>query len=371
MSKIEEKSFNNIKKHYEKVNIRDLNNGEPFFYLGSISLNLPENVIIEPNNERSIIFHLKHISEEEDNYILKLVKVSDEEAVSLDTGVHFRIGQKNENIKYNNPNKLLKSWYINPCLTISKSGIGKYSDLYSKYVYHKYGKSQTTDIIDLKSLANKKCENSFNEIFKKLYPSEFEQDFYDEYENLVCFYREVPEVGEYFGYVGNISQIVPRRVINGTVAYFERQEVENKYPLFFKKISDNEAIEVTSGIKFYLKTFAVNNIQDEKMYEETPLSIDAVAYIMPTEEYIEIYGKATSNIEEFNKWLHEQEDEGKTLYAQKLRECELAQYPSVEESYDVARVENAMFDLEKQSSAEEPRVHKLIKEISTVTSDFD
>lgn len=347
MSKIEEKAFNKIQKRYERLNIRDLNNGDPFFYFGSISLNLPENVIKTPNDGRNIIFNLKPIGEQ-DNYILKLVKVSDEEAISPETGVHFRIGQKNENIKYNNPNELLKSWYINPCLTISKTGIGNYSDLYSKYVYHKYGKSQTTDIIDLKSLVNIKCENSFNEIFKKLYPSKFEQDFYDEQGNLIRFYRGVPEVGEYFGYVGNISQIVPRRVVDGTVAYFERQEVENKYPLFFKKISDNEAIEVTTGIKFCLKTFAVNNIQDEKMYEESPLCIDAVAYIMPTEDYIEIYGKATSNIEEFNKWLHEQEDEGKTLYAQKLRECELAQYPSVEESYDIARVKNAMFDLDKK-----------------------
>ena len=363
MLKIEEKSFN--KKHYERVNIRYLNNGNPFFYLGSISLNLPENVIIEPNNERSIIFDLKRISEE-DNYILKLVKVSDEEAVSLEIGVHFRIGKRNENIRYNDPTKLLRSCYFNPCLTISKSEIGKYSDLYSKYVYHKYNKGQTDDILDLKSLANIKCVNSFNEIFKKLYPLEFEQKFYNEHGNLIRFYLGVPGVGEYFGYAGNISCIVPKVDHKDDSKYFDTMEGLIVYQLLFKIISVTDAIEVTSGVVFHFKSLLSTNVSFDYEYKNSPL-----CYIKPTEEYKEIYGKSISNFDLFSKWISELLIEAKKTYDRKMDECENSHRSSLNDAFDIARVDNAIYDLEKNNVVKESDVHKLIKEISSRTTDFD
>ena len=54
-----------------------------------------------------------------------------------------------------------------------------------------------------------------------------------------------------------------------------------------------------------------------------------------------------------------------------MDECENFYRSSLNDAFDIARVDNAIYDLEKNNVVKESDVHKLIKEISSRTTDFD
>lgn len=372
MKKLNERKAIKLKKLLANVSIEDIKEGETFYYLDYVYTNAV-NAKKEPKcSELDINYFMEPIG---DSYnIYKFVKTSNDEAKEVVTGETFKFYNDSKKVDYRNPNYLIDRQH-DRSIYIAPSAIFKGSNIIAKLIYQLFAekdyKKMKSDIhkficaADYRSQCYKSC------VFNLICPSEFEQEFYIQNRGALTFYDEEPKVGEYFGYAGNISCIVPKVDHKDDSKYFDTMEGLIVHPLLFKRISEPDAIEVTSGIVFHFKSLLSTDVSYDNEYKNSPLSIDPICYIKFTDKYKEIYGKAISDFEKFSKRMSNTLSDAKKIYAKKMDECENTYRSSLSDAYDVARVDNAIFDLEKQSSATEPRVHKLIKEISTVTSDFD
>lgn len=343
MKQIDKKNFKDLKENCRYMDVDSLKNGNFFFYLGPIYMNLPVGVEKNADGERYVSFACERIKEDEE-YILRLLKISDNEAVLVGSGIHFRLDECNEVIDYSNPNDMIKKWN-RPCLAIPKTNFATQNDASVSYAYEKYDFGDISEIVDYESYAEMKCIENLEKAFQEIYPSQFEQQFYKLHEDEISFYSKLPEVGEYFGYVGNIFQMIPKNIQPSNIIEFEKRETENGYPLLFKRISEDEAVEVTTNIKVRINADSKIPVANEKRQSALVLDIETLVCIEPTEKYKTIYGLATTDFEEFKNWLHKKEMNARGMYNTELRRCENTQIKGI---FDLARVENAIYNLEKK-----------------------
>lgn len=370
MKKLNERKAIKLRMMLNNVNIENINVGEKFYYLGPVYTSV--DISYELRQHKLII--KRSLDSISDSYnVFELIKMSNEEAKEIKTGKIFKLKCDDKIIDCHDPNSLLNGEF-DGSLYLTPRAFFKDNDMVARFIYLLYGEKNKNRLKPRFEAFSNLASFGFEYInIKAAYFlfSLYERTFYETYGKSLSFYSEEPKVGKYFGYVGNISHIVPKVDDKIGRKYFDTREIKTEYPLLFKRISVTDAIEVTSGIVFHFKSLLSTNVSFDNEYKNSPLCIDPICYIKPTEEYKEIYGKAISDFEKFSKWISESLSEAKNVYARNMDRCENSHRSSLSDAYDAARVENAIFDLEKQSSVEEPKVHKLIKEISNVTSDFD
>lgn len=372
MNNINKEKFYRIANKLKRIPFESLKVDDIFLYAGNIYGNVPMEVQRVNHEKFDIEFGLEIL--DDSYYILEFIKKDDDLVQETITGCFFKVNKNDEEFDYHNPTEILGS-VPERFLHLSKYGIVDPKSFYSQMIYLLYGEEKESALkegfANLKSRAREAYINRASSIYRKIYTSEAERKFYEKESLTLSFYSDKPEIGEYFGYAGDIYSLVPMENEITSEKWFRKCRFESQQPLLFKKVSEDEAIEVTSGIKFRISDCLSEYISSDKDFIDTLLGIEPISYIETTNNFKKIYAKSIKDFEEFSKLLHQKEKEVKEKYDEAIRKYESSQYISLEEAYDIARVDNAIFDLEKQSSATEPRIHKLIKEISTVTSDFD
>lgn len=370
MKKLNERKAIKLRMMLNNVNIEDINVGEKFYYLGPVYTSV--DISFEFRQHKLII--KRSLDCINDSYnVFELIKISNEEAKETKTGKIFKLKCDDKIIDCYNPNSLLNGEF-DDSLYLTSRAFFKNNDMVARFIYLLYGEKNKNRLkprfeafSNLASFGTEYINIKATYFLFSLY----ERTFYETYGKSLSFYSEEPKIGEYFGCVGNVSSIIPRvNEVDGS-KYFYTSDIKAEYPLLFKRISVTDAVEVTSGLVFHFKSLLSTNVSFDNEYKNSPLCIDPVCYIKPTEEYKEIYGKSISNFDLFIKWISKSLNEAKKVYARNMDKCENSHRSSLSDAFDVARVDNAIYDLEKNNVVKESDVHKLIKEISTVTSDFD
>ena len=344
MVSINEDKFFRIMNKAKGVPFKDFKVGDVFLYVGHIYANVP------------MEFGLETV--DDDYYILEFIKIGANIVQETKTGSFFWINKTDEELDYHNPVDMIT---IAPekALHIIENGIIDPEKIYSQLTYFLYAENRAT-ILDrnlsiFKKRAGEAYINHVLSMYKKIYKSEAEKNFYEKEGYTLSFYSDEPKIGEYFGFVGDINLLVPMENEITSEKWFCKNKAKNTYPLLFKKISEDEAVEVTSGIKFRISKY----LTDCEPIEESgdlSLGIEPITYIEPTESFKKAYAKSIEDFEEFKNWLHEKEKEAKEASTEAIRKRESAQYLDIEDAYGLARVENAMFDLDKKVEDVEKKV---------------
>ena len=352
MVSINEDKFFRIMNKANGVPFKDFKVGDVFLYVGHIYANVPMELQKINNKGYNIEFGLETV--DDDYYILEFIKIGANIVQETKTGCFFWINKTDEELDYHNPVDMIN---IAPekALHIIENGIIDPEKIYSKLIYFLYAENRAA-ILDrnlsiFKKRAGEAYINHVLSMYKKIYKSEAEKNFYEKEGYTLSFYSDKPKIGEYFGFVGDINLLVPMENEITSEKWFCKNKAKNNYPLLFKKISEDEAVEVTSGIKFRISKY----LTDCEPIEESVdllLGIEPITYIEPTESFKKAYAKSTEDFEEFKNWLHEKEKEAKEASTEAIRKRESAQYLDIEEAYDIARVENAMFDLDKKEESD-------------------
>lgn len=142
-------------------------------------------------------------------------------------------------------------------------------------------------------------------------------------------YKEKPKEGEFFGYIGDINFVIPKIYNNDTEEYvdftFSKQEKNDEVlPLFFKMVSNELAMEISTGIlflynpKIHQENDTIVSDLDFKnkydKYKNVNLAIEGSA-IIPDDKFREEYAKIIrNNLDEFNNILYKKSQEARHVF---------------------------------------------------------
>lgn len=142
-------------------------------------------------------------------------------------------------------------------------------------------------------------------------------------------YKDKPKEGEFFGYIGNINFLIPKIYNKDTKEYvdftFSKQEENDEvFPMFFKMVSNELAMEISTGILF-LYNPKVHQESDNALstyefedrfikYKNVNLAIEGSA-IVPSDRFKEEYAKVIrNNLDEFNNILNKKSQEARHIF---------------------------------------------------------
>lgn len=147
-------------------------------------------------------------------------------------------------------------------------------------------------------------------------------------------YKDKPKEGEFFGYIGDINFVVPKIYNNDTEEYidftFTKQENnEEVFPIFFKMVSNELAMEISTGILF-LYNPKIHQENDTIMsdldfeskfdkYKNVNLAIEGSA-IIPNDRFKEEYAKVIrNNLDEFNNILNKKSEQARHIFNYEMK----------------------------------------------------
>lgn len=360
MKRLNSIEFLDLDNKLKKINFDDLKKGDTFLYLGNIYGNFPIVVHYNDDGNYSVVYGLKPLQVFY-HYTLKFIKESDDIVMEVNTKERFKVGAEQKEIDYHNPIKLLNSVpdIADIGLYINRENIAEANSFSARLMYKKNGcnakhgevDSLARDFYNARDEAKDLYSEYISSLLSTIYPSKEVQAFYSPANNLsffsqannLSFFSKQPEIGEYFGYVGDIFSLVPSV---SSEKIFEVRNIENQYPLLLKRISETEAIEATTEVKFQI---APNRFDVSKdAYKDLPLALYEKAYIEVNDDFKRMYADTCEKAYRLSEFLRKQERLSKESYAEALRTLDLERFPSVEEVYDIAKVENIMFDLDKK-----------------------
>ena len=142
-------------------------------------------------------------------------------------------------------------------------------------------------------------------------------------------YKDKPTEGEFFGYIGNINFVIPKIYNKDTKEYvdftFSKQEENDEvFPMFFKMVSNELAMEISSGILFLYdpkvhqesdNALSTYEFEDRFIkYKNVNLAIEGSA-IVPSDRFKEEYAKVIrNNLDEFNNILNKKSQEARHIF---------------------------------------------------------
>lgn len=142
-------------------------------------------------------------------------------------------------------------------------------------------------------------------------------------------YKDKPKEGEFFGYIGDINFVIPKIYNKDTKEYvdftFSKQEENDEvFPMFFKMVSNELAMEISSGILFLYdpkvhqesdNALSTYEFEDRFIkYKNVNLAIEGSA-IVPSDRFKEEYAKVIrNNLDEFNNILNKKSQEARHIF---------------------------------------------------------
>ena len=142
-------------------------------------------------------------------------------------------------------------------------------------------------------------------------------------------YKDKPKEGEFFGYIGEINFVIPKIYNKDTKEYidftFSKQEENDEvFPMFFKMVSNELAMEISSGILFLYdpkvhqesdNALSTYEFEDRFIkYKNVNLAIEGSAIIL-NDKFKEEYAKVIrNNLDEFNNILNKKSQEARHIF---------------------------------------------------------
>ena len=142
-------------------------------------------------------------------------------------------------------------------------------------------------------------------------------------------YKDKPKEGEFFGYIGDINFVIPKIYNKDTKEYidftFSKQEENDEvFPMLFKMVSNELAMEISSGILFLYdpkvhqesdNALSTYEFEDRFIkYKNVNLAIEGSAIIL-NDKFKEEYAKVIrNNLDEFNNILNKKSQEARHIF---------------------------------------------------------
>ena len=142
-------------------------------------------------------------------------------------------------------------------------------------------------------------------------------------------YKDKPKEGEFFGYIGDINFVIPKIYNKDTKEYidftFSKQEENDEvFPMLFKMVSNELAMEISSGILFLYdpkvhqesdNALSTYEFEDRFIkYKNVNLAIEGSAIIL-NDKFKEEYAKVIrNNLDEFNNILNKKSQEARYIF---------------------------------------------------------
>ena len=236
-------NFYNIDKHAD------------FICVARIYSMIPTGMIKNSYGKPEITFEAMPLIEDE--YILFLRKVDNHEVIDLTSGVKLSTNLNTTSNLFSFSEYPYLSYYEDSPLCIKMELVLENNARVSKKINRLFeGNTEMyPSLTEVQSKAKRKFINQKAELFKNSFcGTDLEKRFFiDDYDQIETF-KEMPKVGDYFGYVGPINHIVPRNNIYGQSDLYSFESCsldENpRYPFIFKRISEDTVIEVISKTKY-------------------------------------------------------------------------------------------------------------------------
>ena len=142
-------------------------------------------------------------------------------------------------------------------------------------------------------------------------------------------YKDKPKEGELFLYIGDINFVIPKIYNKDTKEYidftFSKQEENDEvFPMLFKMVSNELAMEISSGILFLYdpkvhqesdNALSTYEFEDRFIkYKNVNLAIEGSAIIL-NDKFKEEYAKVIrNNLDEFNNILNKKSQEARYIF---------------------------------------------------------
>lgn len=331
-------NFYNIDKHAD------------FICVARIYSMVPTGMTKNSYGKPEVTFEAKPLTEDE--YILFLRKVDNHEVIDLTSGVKLSTNLNTTSNLFDFSEYPYLSYYENSPLCIQMELVLENNSHVRKRITRLF--KGTTEIYpsltEIQSKAKRKFINQKAELFKNSFcGTDLEKRFFiDDYDQVETF-KEMPKVGDYFGYVGPINHIVPRNNIYGQSDLYSFESCsldENpRYPFIFKRISEDTVIEVISKTKYCLSHFLSESNSSDK-YEDIPLHVKETGYIVLNDFFKKEYVHLVSDLVAYESWVLNQRENATSSYKTKM--LDLRENEKLNEAYEMAQIDNMMFDLDRE-----------------------
>lgn len=338
-------------KSNDILNFYNIDKHADFICVARIYSMVPTGMIKNSYGKVEITFEVMPLIE--DKYILFLRKVDNHEVIDLTSGVKLSTNLNTTSKFFDFSECSYLSYYEDSPLCIQMELVLENNSHVSKKITRLF--KDTTEmypsLTEIQSKAKRKFINQKNQLFKNSFcGTDLEKKiFIDDYDQIETF-KEMPKVGEYFGYVGPINHIVPRNNTYGQSDLYSFESVpldENpKYPFIFKRISEDTVIEVISKMKYCFSYFLSGSNLSNK-YEDRPLHVKETDYIVLNDFFKKEYVHLVSDLVAYESWVLNQRENATSSYKTKMLELEERENGKINEAYEMAKLDNAMFDLDK------------------------
>lgn len=333
-------NFYNIDKHAD------------FICVARIYSMVPTGMIKNSYGKPEITFEAKPLTEDE--YILFLRKVDNHEVIDLSSGVKLSTNLNSTSKFFDLGDGPYLSYYEDSPLCIKMELVLENNARVSKKINRLFeGNTEMyPSLTEIQSKAKRKFINQKDELFKNSFcGTDLEKRFFiDDYDQIEQ-YKEMPKVGDYFGYVGPINHIVPRNNIYGQSDLYSFESCsldENpRYPFIFKRISEDTVIEVISKTKYCFSHFLSGSNLSNK-YEDKPLHVKGTDYIVLNDFFKKEYVHLVSDLVAYESWVLNQRENATSSYKTKMLELEERENEKINEAYEMAQIDNMMFDLDRE-----------------------
>ncbi len=333
-------NFYNIDKHAD------------FICVARIYSMVPTGMIKNSYGKPEVTFEAKPLTE--DKYILILRKVDNHEVIDLTSGVKLSTDLNTTSNLFSFSEYPYLSYYEDSPLCIKMELVLENNARVSKKINRLF--KGTTEmypsLTEIQSKAKRKFIDQKAELFKNSFcGTDLEKKFFiDDYDQIETF-KEMPKVGEYFGYVGPINHIVPRNNIYGhsDLYSFESYSLDEnpKYPFIFKRISEDTVMEIISKTKYCFSPFLSGSNSSDK-YEDIPLHIKETGYIVLNDYLKKEYAKMVNDLVAYESWVLKQRENATSFYKARKLELEKRENEKLNEAYEMAQIDNMMFDLDRE-----------------------
>lgn len=289
----------------------------------------------------------------EDKYILFLKKVDNREVIDLTSGVKLSTSLNPTSKFFDFSDGPYLNYYEDSPLCIKMELVLENNTRVSKKINRLFeGNTEMyPSLTEIQSKAKRKFINQEDELFKNSFcGTDLEKKFFiDDYDQIEL-YEEMPKIGDYFGYVGQINHIVPSSNTYGhsDLYSFESYSLDEnpKYPFLFKRISEDTAIEVISKTK-YCFAQSLSGSNSSNKYEDIPLHVKGTGYIVLNDFFKKEFAKMISDLVAYKAWVLKQNKNAISFYKTRKSELEKRENEKINEAYEMAQIDNMMFDLDR------------------------
>lgn len=332
-------------KENDILNFYNLESSSEFICIGSIYSIIPKDLKTS-SDCLEVDFTTERL--DFDRYILSLKKISNHEVMDLKSKIVFNINPNTTPKQFSSSEE---SEYFSRPLVINIEIVLEENEHVRKLINELIGEYNeiNPNLTEVQSKAKNKYLKRKDELLKKHFrENDLEKSILTAG---VEIYEKKPDIGTLFGYIGPLNYIVPINYQSNKYSFSSITPLNSiKYPLILKKIDEFVAVDIITNTKFSLSLLDQEN---EYAYFSYPLHLRKGYYIVLNETFKSIYVNSILDYGAYKKWILSLEEYARKQYEIKLAELKEKLNTQINEAYDIARIDNMIFDIEKRLKKED------------------